>query len=139
MNGEVVHFEIPAKDLKHAKAFYSQVFGRKMNDTQMPSGDTYTSLITTEMGENMRPKAPGAINGGMMKLTKPYTGPIITIQVDDITAALESVENVGGRTVVKRTPMGEYGAYGYFRDSEGNLMGLFESQGRKFLRSSPNL
>jgi predicted enzyme related to lactoylglutathione lyase len=37
------------------------------------------------------------------------------------------VENHGGKTVVKRTEMGQYGAYGYFKDTEGNLMGLFEA------------
>jgi predicted enzyme related to lactoylglutathione lyase len=64
MNGEVVHFEVPAKDINRAKAFYSRVFGWKTNDSPMPSGETYTSLTTTEVDENMRPKSPGAINGG---------------------------------------------------------------------------
>jgi len=127
MHGEVVHFEVPAKDIKRAKAFYSQAFGWKTNDAKMPSGDVYTSLMTTDVDERMRPKAPGAINGGMMKLQKPYTGPIITIQVDDITSALKLVEKGGGKTVVKRTEMGQNGAYGYFNDTEGNLMGLYEA------------
>ncbi len=125
MNG-VVHFEIPAKDIGRAKAFYSQVFGWQTNEAAMPSGDAYTTLTTTEVGEDMRPKSPGAINGGMMKLRRPFTGPVVTIQVDDVAAALKSVESNGGKAVVKRTEMGEYGAYGYFRDTEGNLMGLFE-------------
>lgn len=124
MNG-VVHFEVPAKDVERAKGFYSQVFGWRTNDTQMPSGDSYTSLITTEMDENMRP--PGAINGGTMQLQEPYSGPIATIQADNITSALASVETNGGKTIVKRTEMGQYGAYGYFKDTEGNLVGLFEA------------
>jgi len=127
MHGEVVHFEVPAKDVERARAFYSGVFGWKTNDTMMPTGETYTSLITTETDERMRPKAPGAINGGMMKAREPYSGPVVTIQADDVTAALRSVEEHGGKTVVKRTEMGQYGAYGYFRDPEGNLMGLFEA------------
>jgi predicted enzyme related to lactoylglutathione lyase len=127
MNGEVVHFEVPAKDVHRAKAFYSKVFGWKTNDATMPSGDIYTSLMTTEVDEKMRPKSPGVINGGMMQLREPYTGPVVTIQVDDVTAALKSVESNGGKTVVKRTEMGQYGAYGYFKDPEGNLMGLFEA------------
>ena len=118
MNG-VVHFEVPAKDVKRAKGFYSQVFGGRTNDTQMPSGDSYTSLITTEMDENMRPKAPGAINGGMMKLREPYTGPIITIQADNITSALAAVEKNGGKAVVKRTDMGQYGATATSRTQKG--------------------
>ena len=127
MHGEVVHFEVPAKDIKRAKAFYSHVFGWKTNESMMPSGDTYTSLMTMEMDERMRPKSPGAINGGMMQFREPYTGPVVTIQVDDITSALKMVDASGGKTVVKRTEMGQYGAYGYFKDTEGNLMGLFEA------------
>jgi predicted enzyme related to lactoylglutathione lyase len=53
---------------------------------------------------------------------------VVTLQVDDITAALSDVEKNGGKTVTKRTPMGEFGFFGYFHDSEGNLMGLFENQ-----------
>jgi uncharacterized protein len=128
MHGEVVHFEVPAKDVKRAKAFYSQVFGWKTNDSPMPNGDVYTSLMTTPVDETqMRPKSPGAINGGMMQLRPPITGPVITIQVDDISKALSSVEKNGGTTVLPRTGMGEYGAFGYFKDSEGNIMGLFEA------------
>ncbi len=126
MNG-VVHFEIPAKDVKRARAFYSNVFGWETNEMPMPSGESYTTLKTTEVDEKMRPKSPGAINGGMMKLRKPYSGPVVTIQVDDIARALKTVEENGGKTVVGRTGMGEFGAYGYFKDSEGNLMGLFEA------------
>jgi len=127
MHGEVVHFEVPAKDVKRAKAFYSRVFGWKTNDTTMPGGDTYTSLVTTEMDERMQPKRPGAINGGMIPHREPFAGPVITIQVNDITAALRSIENNGGKSVVPRTEMGQYGAFGYFKDSEDNLMGLYEA------------
>lgn len=128
MHGEVVHFEVPAKDVKRAKAFYSQVFGWKTNDSPMPNGDVYTSLMTTPVDETqMRPKNPGAINGGMMQQREPYSGPVVTIQVDNITEALKSVGAHGGTTVVPRTEMGQYGAFGYFKDSEGNLMGLFEA------------
>ncbi len=127
MHGEVVHFEVPAKDVKRARSFYSQVFNWKTSDAPMPGGDTYTTLMTTPVNEQMQPARAGAINGGMMKQRDPYTGPIVTIQVDDITAALKSVEKNGGKTMVKRTEMGQYGAYGYFKDTEGNLMGLFEA------------
>jgi uncharacterized protein len=74
----------------------------------------------------MRPKSPGAVNGGMMKRHKHFSAPIITIQVDDITRSLKSIEKKVGKTIVKRTKMGQYGAYGYFKDTEGNVVGLFE-------------
>jgi len=126
MNGEVGHFEIPAKNMKRARAFYSSVFGWKSSVSSMASGETYTSLVTTKVDKNNRPKSPGAINGGLTKMKKPFTGPVITIVADDINASLKLVGKTGGKTVVKRTDMGRYGAYAYFEDSEGNLMGLYE-------------
>jgi hypothetical protein len=126
MNGEVGHFEIPAKDMKRAKAFYSKVFGWKSSEGTIESGETYTSLVTTETDKNNRPKSPGAINGGMIKLRKPFTGPVITIVASDIAASLKLVAKNGGNTVVKRTGMGKLGAHAYFKDSEGNLLGLYE-------------
>ncbi|QQG48800.1 MAG: VOC family protein [archaeon] len=126
MNGRVVHFEVPAKDMKRAKAFYSKVFGWKSNDVEMP-GMEYSLVSTKGSDEKGRPTSPGSINGGMMKLEKPFTGPVVTLQVDDIAASLRSIEKNGGKTVTKKTSMGDFGAYGYFKDSEGNLMGLFES------------
>ncbi|MBI3840558.1 MAG: VOC family protein [Thaumarchaeota archaeon] len=126
MNGRVVHFEVPAKNMKRAKAFYSKVFGWKANDLKMPGTD-YSLVSTTEVDKDGRPSAPGSINGGLMKMTKPFTGPVVTLQVDDIVAALKAVEKNGGETVTKKTSMGEWGSFGYFRDSEGNLMGLFQT------------
>ncbi len=126
MNGQVVHFEVPAKDLDRAKAFYSKVFGWKTRDVEMP-GMKYVLVTTTKVDKEGRPTEPGSINGGMMKLTKPFRGPIITMQVEDIAKSLKTVEKLGGKTVVGRTAMGEWGYYGYFEDSEGNLMGLFEN------------
>jgi predicted enzyme related to lactoylglutathione lyase len=125
MKGKVVHFEVPAKDMKRAKAFYSKVFGWKASDVAMPDME-YSLVSTTEVDKDGRPTSPGSINGGMMKMSKPFTGPVITLQVDDIGGALKAVEKHGGKTVTKRTSMGEWGFFGYFKDSEGNLMGLFE-------------
>jgi len=124
MNGNVVHFEVPAKDLKRAKAFYSDVFGWKMTD--IPEMN-YTMVGTTASDRNGRPKEPGSINGGMTKKAHPVESPIITIQVDDIDSSLKDVEKKGGKTVVKKTSMGENGFFGYFKDTEGNMMGLFQA------------
>ena len=129
MTGKVVHFEVPAKNMKRAKGFYSTVFGWKMNDIK-GTGMDYTLVGTVGTDKNQVPTEPGAINGGMMKMQKPFTGPIITLQVDSIDASLRAIEKHGGKTVTKKTPMGEWGFFGYFKDSEGNLMGLFQVPSR---------
>jgi predicted enzyme related to lactoylglutathione lyase len=52
---------------------------------------------------------------------------VITVEVGDIDEALATIEKLGGATVVGRTAVGEMGYTAYFSDSEGNMVGLWES------------
>ncbi len=125
MKGKVIHFEIPADNLTRAQNFYKNTFGWQIN--AMPEMN-YTMVGTTESDENGMPKAPGAINGGMTKRQAPVSAPVITIGVDDIDAALKTVEQNGGKTLVKKTDIGQnMGFTAYFKDSEGNIVGLYQN------------
>ena len=62
------------------------------------------------------------INGGLMNRTSDTPAPVITVQVDSIDDALKKVEAGGGSTVQPRTEISGMGAFGYFKDSEGNVM-----------------
>lgn len=123
----VVHFEIPAKDVKRASAFYANAFGWQIN--QFPNFE-YWSLRTTASDQNGMPTSPGAINGGMGKKgsTAPER-PTVTISVADIDAALANVKKLGGKVTGKKTPIGTMGFSAYFEDTEGNVIGLFQSTG----------
>lgn len=123
----VVHFEIPVDDLDRAKAFYEGAFGWRLDTMDMPGGSRYTGAMTTATDEQMRPTEPGAINGGLMDRTPHTPNPVITIGVASIDDALEKIEAGGGQTLVPRTPIPEMGAFAYFKDSEGNTMGLWET------------
>jgi uncharacterized protein len=124
---KVVHFEIPADDIARAKDFYSSVFGWQLETMPMPEGE-YTSVVTTPVDEtSQQPTEPGAINGGMMQRDAHTPSPVITIDVDGIDQALKEVEAAGGSTVLPRTAIPGMGAYAYFKDSEGNVMGLWET------------
>jgi predicted enzyme related to lactoylglutathione lyase len=122
---KIVHFEIPADDISRAKDFYSLTFGWQLDD--MPEGIDYTIVRTVDVDEQQMPKEPGAINGGMMKRTSETPSPVITINVDAIDDALKKVESGGGSTVRPRTEIPGMGAFAYFRDTEGNVMGLWEN------------
>ena len=125
---KVVHFEIPAEDLDRAKKFYGAVFGWTLQTTPMPGGGEYTSVVTTPVDEQTQvPTEPGAINGGMMERSATTPAPVITIDVDAIDVALKNVEAEGGTTVQPRTEIPGMGAFAYFKDSEGNVMGLWET------------
>ena len=124
---KVVHFEIPVDDEARAKEFYGSIFDWDLNDADMGGGATYTTLTTVEVDERMRPKEPGAINGGIMKRSSDTPHPVITIQVDAIDDSLKKIEAGGGTVVQPRTPIPNMGAFAYFKDPEGNVMGLFET------------
>jgi len=121
---KVVHFEIPVDDVKRARAFYGSVFEWGI----VPMDDMrYTLAMTTPVDETTQsPREPGAINGGLMDRQPHTPAPVITIQVDAIDESLKKVEAEGGSVVTPRTSMGDVGFFAYFKDSEGNVMGLFE-------------
>jgi uncharacterized protein len=125
--GKVVHFEIPADDIDRAKNFYGSIFGWDLQTAQMDGGE-YTTVITTPVDEQTRmPTEPGAINGGLMQRDENTPAPVITIDVDSIEQVLTQIVMSGGTTVTPRTPIPGMGAFAYFKDSEGNVVGLWES------------
>ena len=123
MSGRVVHFEIPFDDGDRARAFYRDAFGWQLQEWDEGS---YTLVTTGPSGET-GPEESGFINGGMMRREGPGDGPIIVIDVEDIDAALENIEKLGGQTLLGRQAVGEMGWAAYFKDVEGNSMGLWQT------------
>jgi predicted enzyme related to lactoylglutathione lyase len=124
---KVVHFEIPAEDLPRAKEFYGSIFDWRLDTT--PMGDTeYTVVTTTPFDEKTRqPTEVGGINGGIVQRSPEMPAPVITIEVEAIDDSLKQIEAAGGSTVMARTPIPNMGAFAYFKDTEGNVMGLWET------------
>ena len=120
---KVVHFEIPVDDLELGQKFYRNVFGWNMES--LP-GMEYIMVGTTPVDENGMPKEIGAINGGMMKRQRPITSPLITIGVEDIDEAMKNVKKMGGEIVRGKMQVGEFGYAAYFKDPEGNIIGLWQ-------------
>lgn len=125
---KVVHFEIPVDDTRRAKEFYGSIFEWQLVDADMGAGNIYTTLMTVPVDEKTRmPTEPGAINGGMMRRTKDTPAPVVTIGVDAIDDTLKKIEAGGGSVVLPRTEIPDMGAFAYFKDSEGNVVGLWET------------
>jgi predicted enzyme related to lactoylglutathione lyase len=88
----------------------------------------YTIVRTTPVDEQTQlPTEPGAINGGLMKRSADTPSPVLTVDVESIDDALKQIEAGGGTTVKPRTEIPGMGAFAYFKDTEGNVMGLWES------------
>jgi len=73
------------------------------------------------------PTEPGAINGGMTKRQDPVKNTVITIDVSEIDSSLKSIEKLGGKVVQKKQPVADMGFTAYFKDTEGNVVGLWQN------------
>jgi predicted enzyme related to lactoylglutathione lyase len=124
MSGRVVHFEVPFDDGDRARGFYKEVFGWQL--MEMPDMG-YTIVMTGPSGDS-GPTESGFINGGMLSRRQAATsGPVVVVDVDSIDAALEKIGGLGGSTVTGKTPVGDMGYAAYFKDPEGNVVGLWET------------
>jgi len=121
---KVVHFEVPFDDGARAANFYREAFGWQLNS--MPEMQ-YTMVTTTGTDDQGRPAEAGGINGGMLARQGPITAPVITIGVDDLDDAVARVEKLGGQVAIGRQPVGDMGFSAYVHDTEGNLIGLWQS------------
>jgi predicted enzyme related to lactoylglutathione lyase len=123
MSGRVVHFEVPYDDAGRARAFYADVFGWQMTPME---GMSYTLVGTGPSGDS-GPTESGFINGGMLERGGDFTAPNLVIDVENLEDALKAVNEHGGTTVSERQPVGDMGFTAYCKDSEGNLVGLWEN------------
>lgn len=116
MSNRIVHFEIPANEPEKIMEFYSNVFGWKMQKF----GDfNYWSCNTGDE------KEPG-INGGIMKRQHADQPIVNTIKVVNLDEMMKKVSAAGGEIVVPKMVIPGVGWLSYFKDVEGNIMGIME-------------
>ncbi|MBI5016412.1 MAG: VOC family protein [Deltaproteobacteria bacterium] len=111
-------FEIAVVDLDRATQFYEGVFGIALTEEGMGP----LQMAWFPMAEG----APGAA-GSLVKgegYVPSTTGTNIYFSVEGIEGVLERVSANGGRTLMPRTSIGEYGFIAHFADREGNRVGL---------------
>ncbi len=124
MSGKVVHFEVPFDDGDRARSFYKEAFGWQV--MEMPEMG-YT-IVMTGPSSDSGPTEAGFINGGMLAREQAaHSGPVVVVDVESIDVALERIGSLGGSTVVGKTPVGDMGFAAYFKDPEGNVVGLWET------------
>ena len=127
MSGRVVHFEVPFDDGERARAFYGSVF--RWTVQEMPGMD-YTLAMSGPVSEKGAPSEPGFINGGMFQRgAEGPRSPVIVVDVASIDETLARVTELGGAVVGSKQPVGDMGFAAYFRDTEGNTIGLWETAG----------
>jgi predicted enzyme related to lactoylglutathione lyase len=125
---EIVHFEIPAKDPKRLRKFYSDVFGWKFKNAAAQNMQYWNISTGTK-------HIPG-VNGGMYKKGSKNETPVNYISTTDIDEAMASIEKAGGHvTVGKKEAMG-HGWTAVGTDPEGNSVGLFQPKDKGWFRKA---
>src|SRR3989344_191244 len=124
---KVVHFEIPSDDRGRVKKFYGEVFGWDIADMPYNGDEVYTTATTSPVDENWMHKEKGAINGALVDRNDTVSTPIVTIEVESIDEHIKKIEAAGGTVVTPKGAVEGVGFYAYFKDSEGNVMGLWEN------------
>lgn len=123
----VCHFEVPYSDKERMESFYSKVFGWQF--ASAPGEMPYTFVFTTEVNEQFQPTQVGGINGGTYQRGDepgPATSPVIVLEVESCETRIEDVKAAGGSLVMGPHQVGEMGIYAQVKDSEDNIIGLWQ-------------
>jgi predicted enzyme related to lactoylglutathione lyase len=119
----VVHFELPIFNPRRAKAFYEKAFGWGIKEWE----GGYWMAQTTKSDKMGRSTKPGTMNGGLMK-GKKGDMPVIVVGVKSIVSDLKKVVKAGGKVVMDKMSMGDMGYYARVKDSEGNVIGMWQAK-----------
>jgi predicted enzyme related to lactoylglutathione lyase len=126
----VCHFEVPYSDKDRATKFYQDVFGWQISDG--PGGMPYSFAITTPVDEQFHASQPGGINGGMYPRGDEggSKSPVIVIEVQSCEQRIADVESAGGVKIVGPVEIPNMGIYAQVKDSEDNIIGLWQPLAR---------
>lgn len=122
----VCHFEVPYANKQRAEKFYQTAFGWNFMDA--PGEMPYTFAITTEVDEQFMPKKSGGINGGFYPRGDEggSKSPVIVIEVASCEKRVKDVQAAGGSVVMGPMQIGDMGIYAQVKDSEENIIGLWQ-------------
>jgi predicted enzyme related to lactoylglutathione lyase len=114
MANEVIWFEVMGKDGPKLRSFYGDLFGWNYEEVE-------------SMDYGMVQSGDNAIGGGIG--TAPEGAPAYQtfyVAVDDVGAALEKAESLGGSKAMGPMDLPMGGTIGLFTDPDGHLIGLFK-------------
>ena len=115
-------FEIPARDLDRAQAFYQTLLGVALKRERF-SEDVDQAIFPA----GGQPNAAGAlVRWDNVYAPSESGGSIVYLNVDDIRPLLERAPELGGAVLLPLTKLHDnIGVFAHIRDSEGNRVGLF--------------
>ena len=113
----IVWFEIPADNPERAKAFYTNLFGWKIN--AFPGGGDYWHIDTG--GADDTP------DGALKRRQRPQEPIIDYVSVDSVDKYADKTAKLGGKICMAKTAVPQMGYFAICQDTEGNAFGIWES------------
>lgn len=117
MSNPVQWLEIATTDIERAKKFYSNVFDLQFQFIETPDSKMYM------FGEPDKPGCSGALVQSADN-TPGMDGTLVYFSCEDVNIQVERVSNEGGKIVIPKTDIGEFGFFAHCIDTEGNRIGL---------------
>ena len=115
---KIVHFEINADDPLRAKSFYEEVFNWRIEKSEMPMD--YWMITAGSEDEQ-------GIDGGLQKRENTSDEIFNYIGVPSVDEFCKKIEKKGGEILTQKSPIPGIGYYAFFKDTEGNRLGIFEA------------
>ncbi len=121
MNNPVQWFEIATIDLERAKNFYAKVFMLEFQFIEMPLSKMYMFGAPNMVGS-----AGALVHSNESKPSA--DGTLIYFTCEDVATQVERVVEAGGKLLIPKSDIGEFGFYAQCIDTEGNRIGLHSNQ-----------
>ena len=115
----IVHFDVPADDIQRAKTFYETVFNWEI--TRVPGPMGYYNIGTKD------DQGTPSLGGGMGQRGDPSQKITNYIGVSSVDDYIKKVKDHGGTIIMPKTTIPGFGYLATFIDTEGNPMGLWET------------
>ena len=119
MANPVNWFEIYVEDINRAEEFYTTILQTELVDLPSPDEGQMKAFPMEQGG----PNAGGAIVKHPMGKPGPG-GSLVYFQCDDCATEIGRVAEAGGKVMMEKTSIGDYGFIAMFEDTEGNHVGL---------------
>ena len=113
----IAWFEIPADNPERAKAFYSNLFGWKINP--FPGSSDYWHIDTG--GADASP------DGALKKRKHPQEPVVNYVSVDSVNKFADKIAKLGGKISMAKTAVPQMGYFAVCRDTEDNAFGIWET------------
>jgi uncharacterized protein len=117
MRHAISWFELPVTDLERAAAFYAAILGTALAEVA-EADDRRFAMFPAEDGVS------GAIVQGEGYLPSTEGALVFLNAGDALQPVVDRVEAAGGRVLLPRMDMGEWGVAAFIVDTEGNKVAL---------------